>query len=150
LTAKSERKAEIVSLDFGKKAGLTPKSLAFVNKSDDMHPLHRHRHNFEITKIHGKETSGIFKDTVLIKGFSRVDVDFLKDNPGLTLFHCHQNLHMDFGFMRHAQGFLAGGSRGAGGLFNVHEYPFLLIVGGGVMSLDAWLTKKRNHLPKEI
>ena len=22
------------------------------------------------------------------------------DNPGLTLFHCHQNLHMDLGFMR--------------------------------------------------
>jgi FtsP/CotA-like multicopper oxidase with cupredoxin domain len=74
--------------------------LAFVNKSDDMHPLHLHRHNFEITKIHGKETAGIFKDTVLVKGFSRVDVDFVADNPGLTLFHCHQNLHMDFGFMR--------------------------------------------------
>jgi hypothetical protein len=29
---------------------------------------------------------GIFKDTVLIKGFSRVDVDFVADNPGLTLF----------------------------------------------------------------
>jgi FtsP/CotA-like multicopper oxidase with cupredoxin domain len=74
--------------------------LAFVNKSDDLHPLHLHRHNFEMTKIHEKETSGIFKDTVLIKGFSRVDVDFVADNPGLTLFHCHQNLHMDFGFMR--------------------------------------------------
>jgi FtsP/CotA-like multicopper oxidase with cupredoxin domain len=74
--------------------------LAFVNKSDDMHPLHLHRHNFEITKIHGKETSGIVKDTVLVKDFSRVDVDFVADNPGLTLFHCHQNLHMDFGFMR--------------------------------------------------
>lgn len=32
--------------------------------------------------------------------FSRVDVDFTADNPGLTLFHCHQTLHMDFGFMR--------------------------------------------------
>ena len=74
--------------------------LAFVNKSDDMHPLHLHRHNFEITKMHGKETSGIFKDTVLTKGFSRVEVDFVADNPGFTLFHCHQNLHMDFGFMR--------------------------------------------------
>jgi FtsP/CotA-like multicopper oxidase with cupredoxin domain len=21
------------------------------------------------------------------------------DNPGPTLFHCHQQLHMDFGFM---------------------------------------------------
>ena len=74
--------------------------LAFVNRSDDMHPLHLHRHNFEITKIHGKETSGIFKDTVLAQGFSRVEVDFVASNPGLTLFHCHQNLHTDFGFMR--------------------------------------------------
>src|SRR5262249_10923545 len=27
---------------------------------------------------------------------------------------------------------------------------FFLIVGGGVMALDAWLTKKRTRLPKEI
>ena len=74
--------------------------LAFVNKSDDLHPLHLHRHNFELTKVHGQATAGIFKDTVLIQGFSRVEVDFVADNPGLTLFHCHQNLHMDFGFMR--------------------------------------------------
>ena len=23
----------------------------------------------------------------------------IADNPGLTLFHCHQQMHMDFGFM---------------------------------------------------
>jgi FtsP/CotA-like multicopper oxidase with cupredoxin domain len=27
------------------------------------------------------------------------EVDFVAGNPGLTLFHCHQQLHMDFGFM---------------------------------------------------
>ena len=27
------------------------------------------------------------------------ELDFIADNPGLTLFHCHQQLHMDFGFM---------------------------------------------------
>ena len=27
------------------------------------------------------------------------EVDFVEDNPGLTLFHCHLQLHMDFGFM---------------------------------------------------
>jgi FtsP/CotA-like multicopper oxidase with cupredoxin domain len=27
------------------------------------------------------------------------EVDFVADNPGLTLFHCHQQLHMNFGFM---------------------------------------------------
>jgi len=26
-------------------------------------------------------------------------MDFLADNPGLTMFHCHQQLQMDFGFM---------------------------------------------------
>jgi FtsP/CotA-like multicopper oxidase with cupredoxin domain len=41
-----------------------------------------------------------FKDAVLTKGFSRVDVDFVADNRGPTLFHCHQNLHRDFGFLR--------------------------------------------------
>jgi FtsP/CotA-like multicopper oxidase with cupredoxin domain len=29
-----------------------------------------------------------------------VAVDFVADNPGDTLLHCHQALHMDFGFMR--------------------------------------------------
>jgi FtsP/CotA-like multicopper oxidase with cupredoxin domain len=27
------------------------------------------------------------------------EFDFVADNPGLTLFHCHRQLHMDFGFM---------------------------------------------------
>ena len=27
------------------------------------------------------------------------DIAFVADNPGRTLFHCHQQLHMDFGFM---------------------------------------------------
>ena len=39
------------------------------------------------------------KDVVMVGGYQEVDVDFVADNPGLTLFHCHQQLHMDFGFM---------------------------------------------------
>ena len=31
--------------------------------------------------------------------FQEIAFDFVADNPGLTLFHCHQQLHMDFGFM---------------------------------------------------
>ncbi|MGO9571291.1 MAG: multicopper oxidase family protein [Desulfomonilaceae bacterium] len=74
--------------------------LAFVNKTDDAHPTHLHRHSFELVNVHGKATSGIIKDVVVVNPFSCVDVDFVADNPGLTLFHCHQTLHMDFGFMR--------------------------------------------------
>jgi FtsP/CotA-like multicopper oxidase with cupredoxin domain len=69
------------------------------NASDDIHPIHLHRHTFELTKIAGQPTSGIGKDVVMVGGFQEVEVDFTADNPGLTLFHCHQQLHMDFGFM---------------------------------------------------
>jgi FtsP/CotA-like multicopper oxidase with cupredoxin domain len=36
---------------------------------------------------------------VMVGGYQEVAVDFLADNPAPTLFHCHQQLHMDFGFM---------------------------------------------------
>jgi FtsP/CotA-like multicopper oxidase with cupredoxin domain len=39
------------------------------------------------------------KDVAMLGGFQEMEVDFVADNPGLTLFHCHMQLHMDFGFM---------------------------------------------------
>jgi hypothetical protein len=45
------------------------------------------------------EKHGILKDTVLVASQTEVDVEFTADNPGLTLFHCHQQDHMDMGFM---------------------------------------------------
>ena len=69
------------------------------NASDDIHPIHLHRHSFELTKLAGKPTAGVLKDVVMVGGYQEVEVDFTADNPGLTLFHCHQQLHMDFGFM---------------------------------------------------
>ncbi len=69
------------------------------NASDDIHPIHLHRHSFEIASIAGKPYAGIFKDVLMLGGYQEAEVDFVADNPGLTLFHCHQQLHMDFGFM---------------------------------------------------
>lgn len=69
------------------------------NASDDIHPIHLHRHLFELTKIAGVPTAGILKDVVMLGGYQEAEVDFVADNPGLTLFHCHQQLHMDYGFM---------------------------------------------------
>jgi FtsP/CotA-like multicopper oxidase with cupredoxin domain len=73
--------------------------LRMRNASDDLHPIHLHRHSFELTKYAGKATSGVMKDVIMVGGYQEVEVDFVADNPGLTLFHCHQQLHMDFGFM---------------------------------------------------
>jgi FtsP/CotA-like multicopper oxidase with cupredoxin domain len=73
--------------------------LRMRNASDDIHPIHLHRHSFELTKLAGQSTAGVMKDVVMVGGYQEVEVDFTADNPGLTLFHCHQQLHMDFGFM---------------------------------------------------
>jgi FtsP/CotA-like multicopper oxidase with cupredoxin domain len=69
------------------------------NASDDVHPIHLHRHSFELTRIAGQATSGVVKDVVMVGGYQEAEIDFVANNPGLTLFHCHQQLHMDFGFM---------------------------------------------------
>jgi FtsP/CotA-like multicopper oxidase with cupredoxin domain len=69
------------------------------NESDDLHPIHLHRHSFELTNLAGAPSAGIMKDVVMLGGYQEVSVDFIANNPGLTLFHCHQQLHMDFGFM---------------------------------------------------
>jgi FtsP/CotA-like multicopper oxidase with cupredoxin domain len=73
--------------------------LVLDNQSGDFHPVHLHRHTFELTKVNGVATSGVMKDTVMVGPHRQVEVDFVADNPGLTLFHCHQQLHMDYGFM---------------------------------------------------
>ena len=74
--------------------------LVFVNSSNELHPLHLHRHSFELVSIAGKQCSGLVKDVVNIAPYSSMKVDFVADNPGKTLFHCHQQLHMDYGFMQ--------------------------------------------------
>ena len=69
------------------------------NYSDDIHPIHLHRHSFELTRFGGEATAGVMKDVLMLPGYGEAEVDFVANNPGSTLFHCHQQLHMDFGFM---------------------------------------------------
>ncbi|HTS28704.1 MAG TPA: multicopper oxidase family protein [Bryobacteraceae bacterium] len=71
----------------------------FDNQTSEAHPIHLHRHRFEITRFAGKPTSGVFKDTVVVPAWREVEVDLVAANPGPTLMHCHQQLHMDEGFM---------------------------------------------------
>ncbi len=68
--------------------------LSFINQSTNDHPVHLHRHTFELCRF-----PGIYKDTVLVAAKTQMDVEFVADHPGATLFHCHQQNHMDAGFM---------------------------------------------------
>ncbi len=72
--------------------------LVMHNRTDDAHPMHLHRHLWELAEINGKKTAGVVKDTVVVPYFGRVVVDFTADQPGLALFHCHIQQHMDYGF----------------------------------------------------
>jgi FtsP/CotA-like multicopper oxidase with cupredoxin domain len=74
--------------------------LLFINRSTNDHPVHLHRHSFELRKLPGHpEVHGILKDVILVDASTQVEVEFTADDPGPTLFHCHQQNHMDAGFM---------------------------------------------------
>jgi len=72
--------------------------LRMRNASDDVHP---HPLSSPQLRTHetGRPTSRVMKDVVIAGGYQEMEVDFVADHPGLTRFHRHQQLHMDFGFM---------------------------------------------------
>jgi FtsP/CotA-like multicopper oxidase with cupredoxin domain len=73
--------------------------LIFDNRSVDDHPVHLHRHKFELVSIRGAATGGVHKDVVIVEAGTKIEADLVPTNPGDTLFHCHQQDHMDMGFM---------------------------------------------------
>ncbi|WP_433994381.1 multicopper oxidase domain-containing protein [Bradyrhizobium canariense] len=70
------------------------------NGSGDEHPVHMHRHSFEITKVGAKPTFGVIKDTIGLPRYSVAEIDFVADDPGATFFHCHHQDHVDGGLRR--------------------------------------------------
>ena len=72
--------------------------LVMDNHSGDEHPVHLHRHTFEVTKVDDKAMSGLMKDTISLPRYSKAEIDFIANDPGPTLFHCHHQDHMDEGF----------------------------------------------------
>jgi FtsP/CotA-like multicopper oxidase with cupredoxin domain len=94
VNGKSYPKTDIIHL----RSGQTYR-LIFDNRSDEAHPVHLHRHTFELVEVDGAPTSGIRKDVVVVGAKRKLLAEFKADNPGATLFHCHQQMHMDYGFM---------------------------------------------------
>ncbi len=104
INGKSYPHTSAAPLQFGRRH-----RLQFINNSKDDHPLHLHRHSFELGNLGlplaavpgavPRRSRGLIKDVVLVDAQTRAEVDFVADNPGATLFHCHQQNHMDLGFM---------------------------------------------------
>jgi FtsP/CotA-like multicopper oxidase with cupredoxin domain len=36
----------------------------------------------------------------MLGGYQTLELDFIADNPGLTLFHCHQQLRLSYPYDR--------------------------------------------------
>jgi FtsP/CotA-like multicopper oxidase with cupredoxin domain len=72
--------------------------LVMHNNSGDRHPVHTHRHTFEVAKIGDKPISGLMKDTLSMPRYSTAEINFTANDPGPTFFHCHHQDHMDEGF----------------------------------------------------
>ena len=94
INGKSYPEVESSPLEAGKRYRLVMKNL-----SADDHPIHLHRHTFEVTNVGGKNMRGLRKDVLLIPAQKTSEVEFIANHPGNTLFHCHQQDHMDRGFM---------------------------------------------------
>ncbi|HEX7323468.1 MAG TPA: multicopper oxidase domain-containing protein [Mycobacterium sp.] len=73
--------------------------LHMSNATAHNHPMHLHRHTFELTHIAGTSTAGVRKDVVMLGAYQAADIDFTANQRGLSLFHCHKQSHMDFGYM---------------------------------------------------
>jgi FtsP/CotA-like multicopper oxidase with cupredoxin domain len=94
INGKSFPDADPITIQEGKRYRLVMHNLA-----GDMHPIHLHRHSFEVTNHMGKAMSGLIKDVMALPGRHDAEIDFIADNPGPSLFHCHMQDHQDFGFM---------------------------------------------------
>lgn len=64
--------------------------LRLINISQDMHPMHLHGHDFRVITLDGHpvEQPQIL-NTINVAPGQTADIDFIADNPGSWLFHCH-------------------------------------------------------------
>ena len=80
--------------------------LRIMNESNEWHPMHLHRHAFELIRFRGKTTAGVMKDTVVVPPYEEVEILVTPRQSGPALFHCHNQMHMDAGLQT---------------LFNIHS-----------------------------
>ena len=71
--------------------------LDFTNSTTMFHPMHLHGHTFQVINPDG--AAGARKDTTIVRPDEPVSVEFIADNPGQWMIHCHNNYHQSGGMM---------------------------------------------------
>ncbi|MCY9692947.1 multicopper oxidase family protein [Paenibacillus alginolyticus] len=68
--------------------------IRLANISNGIHPMHLHGHDFRIIAKDGHPlTTPQVVNTVTVNPGETYDIDFIADNPGQWLFHCHELHH---------------------------------------------------------
>lgn len=97
--------------------------IRFVNLGMDHHPMHLHGHTFYVTGTEGgriPESAWWPGNTVLVGVAQARNVEFVANNPGDWMIHCHLPHHMmnqmssNVGKMTRATGIPAGGDMNTG------------------------------------
>lgn len=78
--------------------------LRLVNRDDSPHPMHHpihlHGQRFVVLREDGRENDNLaWKDTVLVRAGSTVDILVEVDEPGRWMLHCHIPEHMEAGMV---------------------------------------------------
>ena len=73
--------------------------ITFSDQTTMAHPMHLHRHRFQVVAINGERFAGAVRDTVLVPARGSVTVAFDANNPGKWALHCHNLYHMAAGMM---------------------------------------------------
>ncbi|MED0676062.1 multicopper oxidase family protein [Aneurinibacillus thermoaerophilus] len=75
--------------------------VTYENKGQANHPMHLHGHFVRVLSKNGKPVSGspLIKDTLNVKPGETYEVEFVADNPGNWMFHCHDLHHASTGMM---------------------------------------------------
>lgn len=68
--------------------------LTFDNRTTMFHPMHLHGHTFQVV---APVAGGPRKDSLVVLPKQRLGIDFVADNPGQWVLHCHNVYHMEGG-----------------------------------------------------
>ena len=68
--------------------------LAFENRTTMFHPMHLHGHTFQVVS---PTAGGPRKDSTIVLPEEKLAVDFIAENPGQWVLHCHNAYHMEGG-----------------------------------------------------
>ncbi len=67
-----------------------------------IHPMHLHGHQFKVVAVDGNpvpEVAQLTRNTQPIHPGETYDIEFIANNPGTWLFHCHELHHADGGMI---------------------------------------------------